>query len=94
MTFNWCPCGFQFADSIPFSKQLSNYENVSRDIIYNFGFDAATLILNDAIYQLNIGTVDLLLYFIDPPYQAAAGSVSNFVASLAAAYKDGIIVSF
>jgi len=79
-----------FAGAIPFSTQLSNYENVSRDIIYNFGFDAATLILNDAIYQLNIGTVDLLVYFTVPAYQASSGSVTKFVASLAAAYKDAV----
>lgn len=66
---------------------------MSADIIYNFGFDAATLILNDAIYQLNIGTVDLVVYFTDPAYQASSGSVSKFVASLAAAYKEAITVS-
>ena len=63
------------------------------DVIYEYGVDQALLILNDAIYQLNLGTIDLLAYFTKPNYAATVGPLNTFLDSLAAEYLRMVEVS-
>ncbi|KAG0612204.1 hypothetical protein M758_6G009900 [Ceratodon purpureus] len=73
-------------NAFTFDQQVTQYEGFAVDVIYEYGVDQALLILNDAIYQLNLGTIDLLAYFTKPNYAATAGPLNTFLDSLAAEY--------
>ncbi|KAG0568320.1 hypothetical protein KC19_6G011700 [Ceratodon purpureus] len=73
-------------NAFTFDQQVTQYEGFAVDVIYEYGVDQALLILNDAIYQLNLGTIDLLAYFTKPNYAATVGPLNTFLDSLAAEY--------
>ncbi|KAG0578716.1 hypothetical protein KC19_4G044500 [Ceratodon purpureus] len=67
-----------------FDQQVTLFETHANTVIYEYGIDNALLILNDAIYQISFGTIDVLAYFTQP-HQIE--SIQIFLESLATEYR-------
>lgn len=74
--------------------QLSQFEQVAGDINYFVDFSTATTVLQDAIYLISSGSVDLSTYFLNSKYQAAAGPLPKFLKDITNAYHSAITVKF
>lgn len=82
-----------FKNAITFESQMTTFETYGIDIIFAVGVDEALLIINDAIYHMSFGTIDILAYFTKPDYAASVGTINDFVKKLAAEYLYYVNVS-